>query len=164
MVLGQNAFDSWVVALDGDHGVVHSLTDAGLFGVGLEVGPAGIGGHAEDVVGLVFVRVFASGPGIVPFPSEDLGAVFLEVAREVLQEDPVEDDVVVLLSAAALRLRRVDVVAPVDSGCLRCAPAVSGEPRLGLEANGVGGVFLSRRLGAGGHEGRWSIAILSEML
>lgn len=62
------------------------------------------------------------------------------------------------------RLRRVHVVAPVAFGCLRCAPAVGGEPEVilrcasapqsgfalrdcaiahggGLEADGGGGVF-----------------------
>jgi len=60
------------------------------------VGPAGIGGHPEDVLGPVFVGVFGIGPGVVAFPSEELGAVFLEGVRDVLEEDEAEDDVLVL--------------------------------------------------------------------
>ena len=124
VVLGQDAFEARVVALDGDHGVVHGLADGGLLGVGLEVGPAGIGGHPEDVLGLVFVRVFGIGPGVVALhaalPGEELGAVFLEGVGDVFEEDEAEDDVLVF--------RRVHVVAEL----------VGGEPELGLEADGGG--------------------------
>ena len=70
VVLGQDALEARVVALDGDHGVVHGLADGRLLCAGLEVGPAGIGGHPEDVLGLVFVRVLGIGPGVVrPSPA-----------------------------------------------------------------------------------------------
>ena len=118
VVLGQDAFEARVVALDGDHGVVHGLADGGLLGAGLEVGPAGIGGHPEDVLGFVFVRVFGIGPGVVALAGEELGAVFLEGVGDVFEEDEAEDDVLVF--------RRVHVVAQL----------VGGEPELGLEADG----------------------------
>ena len=35
VVLGEDAFEARVVALDGDHGVVHGLADGGLLGIGL---------------------------------------------------------------------------------------------------------------------------------
>jgi len=35
VVLGENALEARVVALDGDHGVVHGLADGGLLGAGL---------------------------------------------------------------------------------------------------------------------------------
>jgi hypothetical protein len=44
----------------------------------LEVRPAALLGHPEDVFGFVFVRVFGIGPGVVALTSEELGAVFLE--------------------------------------------------------------------------------------
>ena len=126
VVLGEDAFEARVVALDGDHGVVHDLADGGLLGAGLEVGPAGIGGHPEDVLGFVFVRVFGIGPGVVALTGEELGAVFLEGVGDVFEEDQAEDDMLVL--------RRVHVVAQL----------VGGEPELGLEADGGGGGFLFR--------------------
>ena len=124
VVLGQDAFEARVVALDGDHGVVHDLADGGLLGAGLEVGPAGFGGHPEDVLGLVFVRVFGIRPGVVALAGEELGAVFLEGVGDVFEEDEAEDDVLVF--------RRVHVVAQL----------VGGEPELGLEAEVGGGVVL----------------------
>ena len=51
VVLGQHALEGRVVALDGQHGVVDGLADGRLLGVGLEVGPAGLPGHPEDVLG-----------------------------------------------------------------------------------------------------------------
>ena len=123
VVLGEDAFEARVVALDGDHGVVHSLADGGLLGAGLEVGPAGIGGHPKDVLGFVFVRVFGIGAGVVALAGEELGAVFLEGVGDVFEEDEAEDDVLIF--------RRVHVVAEL----------VGGEPELGLEADGGGGVF-----------------------
>lgn len=128
--------ETQVVALDSDHGVVHGLVDGGLLGAGLEVGPVGLGGHPKNVLGLVFVRVFGIGPGVVALPGEELGAVFLEGVGDVFEEDEAEDDVLIL--------SRVHVV----------AEHVGGEPELGLEATGGGaGVFSGRRGGfsAGGH-------------
>ncbi len=109
-----------------------SLADGGLLGAGLEVGPAGLGGHPEDVLGLVFVRVLGIGAGVVALAGDELGAVFLEGVGDVFEEDEAEDDVLVF--------RRVHVVAEL----------VGGEPELGLEAE-VGGLFLLGRFFLG-HE------------
>jgi hypothetical protein len=127
VVLGQHALEARVVALDGDHGVVHDLADGGLLGVGLEVRPARVGGHPEDVLGLVFVRVLGIGALVVALAGEELGAVLLEAVGDVLEEDEAEDDVLVL--------RRVHVVAQL----------VGGEPELGLEAEVGGGVNQAPR-------------------
>jgi hypothetical protein len=129
IVFRENAFEARVVALDGDHGVVHDLADGGLLGAGLKVEPAGIGGHPEDVLGLVFVGVFGVRADVVAFAGEEFGAVFLEGIGDVFEEDEAEDDVLVL--------RRVHVIAEL----------VGGEPELGLEAEIGGGVF--RRSGRG---------------
>ena len=112
------------------------LPIVGLLGAGLEVGPAGLGGHPEDVLGLVFVRVFGIGAGVVALAGEELGAVFLEGVGDVFEEDQAEDDVLVL--------RRVHVVAQL----------VRGEPELGFEAEIGGGVFVLR--GGAGHGRRCS--------
>ena len=58
VVFGQHAFEARVVALDGDHGVVHDLADGRLLGAVLEMRPAGVRGHPEDVFGAVFVGIF----------------------------------------------------------------------------------------------------------
>jgi len=84
---------------------------------------ASIGGDPEDVLGLVFIRVFGIGPGVVALTGEELGAVFLEGVGDVFEEDEAEDDVLVF--------RRVHVVAEL----------VGGEPELGFEAEVGGGVF-----------------------
>ena len=49
VVLGQHALERGVVALDGDHGVVDELADGRLLGLGLEVRPARLRRHPEDV-------------------------------------------------------------------------------------------------------------------
>ena len=120
VVLGQHAFEARIVAFDGDHGVVHEFADGGLFGIGLEVRPARFGGHPEDVLGLVFVRVFGIGTGVIALTCDEFGAVFLEGVGDVFEEDQAEDDVFVF--------RRIHVVAQL----------VGSEPELGFEAE-VGG-------------------------
>jgi len=91
--------------------------------------------------------------------------VLLEAVGDVFEENEAEDDVLVLLSAPALplraalsgrlsrsaRLRRVHVVAPVAFGCLRCAPAVGGEPELGLETEVGGSLLFDDAFGDTGH-------------
>ena len=66
----------------------------GLPRLGLEMGPARLGRHPEDVLGGVLVsvlRVGALGPlGFEP------GVHLLEGVGDVLQEDKTEDDVLVL--------------------------------------------------------------------
>jgi hypothetical protein len=151
VVLGKDAFEARVVALEGDHGIVHDLADGGKFGRPLEVGPTGLGGHPEDVLGFVLlsasalplraacgrlsrsarlVGVFGIGPGVVALTGEELGAVFLEGVGDVFEEDEAEDDVLVF--------RRVHVVAEL----------VGGEPELGLEADGGRGLGGSGGFGA----------------
>ena len=117
VVLGKDAFEAWVVALDGDHGIIDDFADRGLLGVCLKVGPAGVGGYPENVFRLVFVRVFGICPGVVPFACQKLGSMLLEGIRDVFQEDQTQDNVLVL--------RRVHVIAEL----------VGGEPELGLEAD-----------------------------
>jgi hypothetical protein len=95
---------------------------AGELGAGLEVRPAGLLGHPEDVGGEVLVLVLGVGPGVVALAGDELGVVLLEGVGDVLEEDQAEDDVLVL--------RRVHVVAEL----------VGGEPELGLEAEVGAGV------------------------
>ena len=62
VVLGQNALEPGVVALDGNHRVVDDLADGRLLGLALQVRPAGLLRHPEDVLGAVFVGIFGVGP------------------------------------------------------------------------------------------------------
>ena len=122
VVLGQHAFERGIVALDGGHGVVDQLADAGLRGVGLEVRPARLLRHPEDAGGAVFVGVL--GIGAVGALRLQLGVLFLEGVGDVLEEDQAEDDVLVL--------GRVHVV----------AQGVGRLPELGLEAEVGGGAAI----------------------
>ena len=141
VVLGEDALEARVLALDGclrtaTFGVVHGLADGGLLGAGLEVGPAGIGGHPEDVLGFVFVRVFGIGPGVVALPGEELGAVFLEAVGDVFEEDEAEES-----------FRTGTIVFHFGKmGCRHCllGGEVLPDGQAGLEADGGGG------LGGGG--------------
>ena len=83
VVLGQDPFEAWVVALDGDHGIIDDFADRGLLGVGLKVGPAGVGGHPENVFRFVFVRVLGICPGVIPFACQKLGSMLLEGIRDI---------------------------------------------------------------------------------
>jgi len=94
IVLWQHALERGVVAFDGEHGVVHDLADSRLFGIGLQVRPAGFLRHPEDVDRPVLVRVFRVGP-MCPFGLE-LGVLLLEGVGDVLEEDQAQDDVLVL--------------------------------------------------------------------
>jgi hypothetical protein len=94
--------ETQVVALDSDHGVVHGLVDGGLLGAGLEVGPVGLGGHPKNVLGLVFVRVFGIGPGVVALPGEELGAVSKVLEMYLRKMKP---RTTCLYSAASMLLR-----------------------------------------------------------
>ena len=51
VVLAQHALEARVLALDRHHGVVDELADLGLLGVGLQVAPARLARHPEDVLG-----------------------------------------------------------------------------------------------------------------
>nr|WP_309381426.1 hypothetical protein [Cerasicoccus frondis] len=95
VVLGQDAFKARILALDGNHGVVGDLTEGRLFGIGLQVGPAGVGGDSEDVFGLVFVFILGVGPLVFTIASDELGAMLLESVVSVFEEDKTEHDVLV---------------------------------------------------------------------
>jgi hypothetical protein len=90
VVLGQDALEARVVALDGHHGVVHQLADVGLLRVGLQVGLQRARlRHPEDVLGLVFVRVFGVRALVVALTRlvMSLARCLLEAVGDVLEED-----------------------------------------------------------------------------
>ena len=60
VVLGQHVLERGVVALDAGHGAVHELADGGLARLGLQMSPAGLRRHPEDVLGDVLVAVLGS--------------------------------------------------------------------------------------------------------
>jgi len=120
---GQDAFEARVVALDGNHRIIHDLSDGGLFRAVLQVAPARRGRHPKDVLGFIFVLILGIRAGVVAFARDELGVVFLERVGDVFQEDEAEDDVLVF--------RRVHVIAEL----------IGGEPELGLKAEIGGGVF-----------------------
>ena len=125
-ILRQDSLESWIVPLDGDHRLVDQLADGRLLGVVLQVLPASLRRHPEDVVRPVLVRVF----GIGPFAhfGEQFLMPFLKGVGDVLEEDQSEYDVLVL--------GRIHVVAEL----------VSRQPELGLKAEIRGGVRRSFRL------------------
>ncbi len=127
VVLGQHALEPRVDALNGDHRIVDPATDAGHARAGLQVRPARIGRHPENVLGQILVRILRIGAGVVALPRHQLGAVRLEAVGDVLQKDQPEHDMLVL--------RRVHVVAQL----------VRRQPELGLEAEigAAGGLFLA---------------------
>ena len=59
---GEHALERRVGALDGVHRVVDQPADLRLFGIVLQVLPAGFFGHEENVVRQVLVRVFGVCP------------------------------------------------------------------------------------------------------
>ena len=122
VVLGQHALERGVVALDRDHRVVHQRADGRLRGAGLQVRPARLLRHPEDVDGAVLVGVLRV--GALRLLRLQLGVLRLEGVGDVLEEDQAEDDVLVL--------GRVHVV----------AQRVGGRPELGLEAEVGGGVAV----------------------
>ncbi len=130
VVLGEDPFETRVVALDGDHCVVHDLAYGGLLGARLKMRPTGLGGYPEDILGFVFVWVFGIRALVVALTGEELSAMFLERVGDVLDEDEAEDDVLVFC--------RVHVVAQL----------VGGEPELGLKADSGGRLGGVLALGA----------------
>ena len=94
VVLGQHVLERRVVPLNGGHGVVHQLADGRLPRLRLEVRPAGLRRHPEDVLAAVFVHVL----GVIPLSRLRLQPrVHLqEGVGDVLEEDQTEDDVLVL--------------------------------------------------------------------
>src|SRR5665648_301776 len=130
VVFAQHALEAGVLALDRHHGVVDELADVGLLGARLEVRPARLARHPEDVVGEVLVAVFrvdaglagAAGreaPGGLLLGLREQGRVLLlEGVTDVLEKDEAERHVLVL--------GRVHVAAHL----------VGGGPELLLEAEG----------------------------
>ena len=94
VVRGQHIPQRRVLPLHGGHGRVHGLPNGGLARVGLDVGPARIGGHPEDFLGAVLVRILRVG-ALVTLGLQ-LGVGLLEGVGDVLEEDQPEDDVLVL--------------------------------------------------------------------
>lgn len=52
--LGQDALEPGIIALDGDHSVVHHGADGGLLGAVLQGAPARGGRHPEDVLSALY--------------------------------------------------------------------------------------------------------------
>ena len=92
VVFGQHVLECGVVALDAGHGTVDELADGGLARLGLEMRPAGLGRHPEDVLGNVFVAVL--GGLTAPF-GENRRMALLEGVGDVFQKDETQDDVFV---------------------------------------------------------------------
>lgn len=123
VVLGQNALQARVVALDRVHrGVEMHPYLRGLGGV-LERRPTGLGRHPEHLRGEVLVGILGVRLGV---GREGLVAS-LERVRDVLQEDEAEHDVLVL------------------SGVHVAAELVGGRPEDRLEAEGRPVVLLRLR-------------------
>jgi len=57
IIIGKHAYEAWIVAFEGHHGVVDEPPDAGLLGIFLQMGPTRPFGNLEDVVRKVFVGV-----------------------------------------------------------------------------------------------------------
>src|SRR5665647_1973520 len=108
VVFAQHALEARILALDRHHGVVDELADLGLLGAGLEVRPARLARHPEDVLGEVLVAVFGVDAGLAGAASRKapggllLGlrqqgrVLLLERVRDVLEEDEAEGHVLVL--------------------------------------------------------------------
>ena len=104
----QHALEARVLALDRHHGVVDELADLGLLGIRLQVRPARLARHPEDVLGEVLVAVLgvdaglagAAGrkaPGGLVLGLRQQGRVLLlERVGDVLEEDEAEHHVLVL--------------------------------------------------------------------
>src|SRR5680860_53152 len=129
--LGKDALQLGVLQLDSVHGVVQSAPDGGLLSLGLEVSPAGLLRHPEDVLGGILVPVFEEdiqfgrtigGLGDVVFAARvcDQGleplTTLLEGVGDVFDEEEPEDHVLVF------------------GGVHVAAEEIGGLPELGLEA------------------------------
>ena len=97
------------------------LPMVGCVALCLEVRPARLLRHPEDVRGAVFVGVFGVGALRTPFAGVELGVLLLEGVGDVLEEDQAEDDVLVL--------GRVHVVAQRVGG----GQSLASKPRLAEE-------------------------------
>ena len=93
VVFGQHLLERRVVALDAGHGDVDELADGRLARLGLQMRPAGLRRHPEDVLGDVFVAVL--GCLGAPF-GQNRRMALLEGVGDVFQKDEAQDDVLVL--------------------------------------------------------------------
>ena len=127
VVFGQHVLEYGIVALDAGHGAVDELADGGLARLGLEMGPAGLRRHPEDVLGDVFVAVLGSFGS--PF-GQNRRMALLEGVGDVFQKDEPQDDVLVFgrVHAAAQGVRHAPQL-----GLIACRGAVAAglcEPSL----------------------------------
>jgi hypothetical protein len=126
VVLRQHALQRGVVPLDAFHRIVHEPSDGGLPRLRLEVRPARLRRHPEDVLGAVLVRVLRVGAAALL--RDELRVCLLEGVGDVLQEDQAEDDVLVL------------------GGVHAAAEGIGHLPELGFVADGGGAGILRLRL------------------
>ena len=87
VVFRQDAFQSRVVALDRDHGIIDNLADARLLCAILEIAPARSGWNPKDVFGAIFVGILWIRAGAFAFACDKLRMVFLETVGDVLEEN-----------------------------------------------------------------------------
>jgi hypothetical protein len=109
--------------------VVDELADGGLLRLGLEVRPAHLGRHPEDVERAILVRVLGVGAPVLL--GLKLGVLCFESIEDVLQEDEAEDDVFIL------------------GGVHAAAEGIGHPPQLSLIADGGGRAVI--RLAVFGH-------------
>ena len=112
VLLGQYAFERWVVPLDAGHCVVHDLADRRLAGLRFQVRPARFGRHPEDVLGAIFVGVFRV--RAARLLGDELRVLLLERIRDVLEEDETQRTTC-LYSAASMLPRSASAI------CQSCA-------------------------------------------
>lgn len=120
IVLIQGALETRVVALYGDHGIIHQFAYGGLFGIGLQMRPASRLGHQENILGQVFVLTLRGGTFEAAFALFQFIVMFLEASEMFFKEDEAEHNMLVLCGIQAI------------------TQLVSGKPELGFEAD-VGG-------------------------
>ncbi len=92
---GQDAFEGWVDALDGIHGVIEEFADLGLLGAVLQVLPAGGFGHEEDVVCQVLIRVFGVCAFVFTLVFHQLLIQVVERVGDVFEKDEPKHNVFV---------------------------------------------------------------------
>jgi hypothetical protein len=90
----QHTLQRRVLFLDRDHGFVDQLTDGGLLGVRLQVGPTRLLGHPENILSRILIAHVVIALGIGCFLQQIDVALFKRIG-DVLQEDQTEDDVLV---------------------------------------------------------------------
>ena len=93
-ILGQNATQAVVFALNLHHRIVDDLTNLGCVGSGRNDAPAGIGWHVEDILRGVFVLVLLESVALV----HKLLMLDVELVADVLQENEPQHHVLILRS------------------------------------------------------------------